>query len=55
MRNWDDQVSVFEAAVKNSPEKSCDVVIANAGIVGKDDVYLLEGLKALMNFVDFTE
>ncbi|KAL4734920.1 hypothetical protein BDV11DRAFT_208973 [Aspergillus similis] len=30
--NWDDQVRIFEAAVANSPSKSCDIVIANAGI-----------------------
>ncbi|OAG36492.1 hypothetical protein AYO21_09299 [Fonsecaea monophora] len=30
--NWDDQVRAFEAASKNSPYKSCDIVIANAGI-----------------------
>jgi NAD(P)-dependent dehydrogenase (short-subunit alcohol dehydrogenase family) len=41
--NWDDQVRAFEAAVKNSPHKSCDVVIANAGVVGQDDMFTLEG------------
>ncbi|KAF2020074.1 short chain dehydrogenase reductase [Aaosphaeria arxii CBS 175.79] len=39
---WEDQVSVFEAAVKNSPNQSCDIVIANAGIVGTDDLYSQE-------------
>ncbi|KAH7395530.1 short chain dehydrogenase/ reductase [Cadophora sp. MPI-SDFR-AT-0126] len=29
---WEDQVIMFEAAVTNSPHKSCDIVIANAGI-----------------------
>jgi NAD(P)-dependent dehydrogenase (short-subunit alcohol dehydrogenase family) len=43
VRSWDDQVSVFEAAVNNSPSNSCDIVIANAGIVGADDLYELEG------------
>ncbi|KAF2806029.1 short chain dehydrogenase reductase [Mytilinidion resinicola] len=42
VRNWDDQVRVFEAAVEASPHKSCDIVIANAGIVGKDDLYTLQ-------------
>ncbi|OAL34962.1 hypothetical protein AYO20_05677 [Fonsecaea nubica] len=41
--NWDDQVRVFEAASKNSPHKSCDIVIANAGIVGHDDMFTLQG------------
>lgn len=43
VRIWDDQVRVFEAAVQNSPHKSCDIVIANAGIVGQDDLYTLQG------------
>lgn len=43
VRNWADQVSVFEAAVQNSPSKSCDIVIANAGIVGADDLFTLQG------------
>ncbi|PGH10933.1 hypothetical protein AJ79_05179 [Helicocarpus griseus UAMH5409] len=30
--NWDEQVHMFEAAIANSPSKSCDIVIANAGI-----------------------
>jgi hypothetical protein len=34
---------MFEAAVSSSPHKSCDVVIANAGIVGADDLYQLQG------------
>jgi len=42
VRNWDDQVRMFEAAIKNSPNRSCDVVIANAGIVGVDDLYTLQ-------------
>lgn len=43
VRDWADQVSVFEAAVQNSPSKSCDIVIANAGIVGADDLFTLQG------------
>lgn len=43
VRNWDDQVRMFEAAVSSSPHKSCDIVIANAGIVGADDLYQLQG------------
>ena len=43
VRSWDDQVKVFEAAIRSSPYKSCDVVIANAGIVGVDDLYTFQG------------
>ncbi|TVY36533.1 5'-hydroxyaverantin dehydrogenase [Lachnellula subtilissima] len=42
VRSWDDQVALFDAAVKHSPHHSCDVVIANAGIVGADDLFKLE-------------
>ncbi|EXJ68958.1 uncharacterized protein A1O5_07890 [Cladophialophora psammophila CBS 110553] len=31
-RSWDDQVRMFEAAISKSPEKSVDIVIANAGV-----------------------
>jgi len=36
---------MFEAAIKNSPHKSCDIVIANAGIsrASGDDLWLLDG------------
>jgi hypothetical protein len=36
-------VAVFEAAVSSSPSKSVDVVIANAGVVGADDLFKLQG------------
>lgn len=36
-------MAVFEAAVTNSPSQSVDIVIANAGIIGKDDLYTLQG------------
>ncbi|KAM0187501.1 hypothetical protein ACHAPI_011136 [Fusarium lateritium] len=42
VRVWDDQVVVFEAAVQNSPSKSCDIVVANAGVIGKDDLFSLD-------------
>lgn len=32
IRNWDHQVSMFEAAISSSPHRSCDIVIANAGL-----------------------
>jgi len=41
--NWDQQVEAFEAAMKNSPQKSCDIVIANAGILVPDGVFALQG------------
>ena len=37
--SWSDQVSMFKEAVQNSPAKSCDVVVANAGIAGFDPVF----------------
>ncbi|WEW61726.1 hypothetical protein PRK78_007220 [Emydomyces testavorans] len=36
VRSWEDQVRLFEAAISSSPSKSCDIVIANAGILGPD-------------------
>ena len=41
--DWDQLVQAFETAIKNSPNKSLDVVIANAGIVGQDDMFTLDG------------
>jgi NAD(P)-dependent dehydrogenase (short-subunit alcohol dehydrogenase family) len=43
--SWDEQVSVFEAAIANSPSRSCDVVIANAGIsrASGDSLWPLDG------------
>lgn len=46
VRVWEDQVSVFEAAVQRSPSKSCDIVVANAGVIGADDLFTLQGLVA---------
>ncbi|EFX06215.1 short chain dehydrogenase reductase [Grosmannia clavigera kw1407] len=42
VRSWDDQVAVFEGAIAASPEHSVDVVVANAGIVGADDMFTLD-------------
>ncbi|KAJ5261439.1 hypothetical protein N7478_012034 [Penicillium angulare] len=41
---WEDQVTVFEAAIENSPCRSCDIVIANAGIsrASGDDLWPLD-------------
>jgi NAD(P)-dependent dehydrogenase (short-subunit alcohol dehydrogenase family) len=41
--DWDQLVQAFEAATQNSPNKVLDVVIANAGIVGLDEMFTLEG------------
>jgi NAD(P)-dependent dehydrogenase (short-subunit alcohol dehydrogenase family) len=45
IRDWDDQVKLFEAAKANSPHKSVDVVIANAGISRSsgDSLWALDG------------
>ncbi|KIW15898.1 hypothetical protein PV08_05948 [Exophiala spinifera] len=40
--SWDDQVAMFKLAVANSPAKSCDIVVANAGITGPDEIFALE-------------
>ncbi|KAJ5718368.1 hypothetical protein N7488_004014 [Penicillium malachiteum] len=42
--SWEDQVALFEAALANSPHKSCDIVIANAGIsrASGDDLWPLD-------------
>ncbi|CAI7633343.1 unnamed protein product [Penicillium glandicola] len=44
--SWDDQVQMFEAAIANSPHKSCDIVIANAGIsrASGDDLWPLDDI-----------
>lgn len=39
VRSWQDQVNVFKQAIGNSPSKSVDIVIANAGISGADQVF----------------
>lgn len=36
VRVWTDQLAAFKAAKENSPCKSIDIVIANAGIAGYD-------------------
>ncbi|KAM5350787.1 hypothetical protein ACJ41O_007292 [Fusarium nematophilum] len=44
VRDWDQQVALFRAALESSPHKSIDVVIANAGIVGADDLNTQQGV-----------
>ncbi|OJD27474.1 hypothetical protein ACJ73_01132 [Blastomyces percursus] len=39
VRSWEEQLCLFEAAVTHSPNKSCDIVIANAGIPGPDGLF----------------
>ncbi len=43
---WEDQVRMFDTAITNSPSKSCDVVIANAGISRSsgDSLWKLDGV-----------
>ncbi|KAF5014289.1 hypothetical protein F66182_14783, partial [Fusarium sp. NRRL 66182] len=36
---WEDQVRLFTTALTQSPSKSLDVVVSNAGISGKDPVW----------------
>jgi hypothetical protein len=42
-RVWEDQVEMFKQAMANSPAKSCDIVVANAGVTGPDPLFSLEG------------
>jgi NAD(P)-dependent dehydrogenase (short-subunit alcohol dehydrogenase family) len=42
VRNWDDQVAMFKTAIQRSPNHSCDIVIANAGVVGDDQMFRVE-------------
>lgn len=51
VRSWDDQVRVFESAILESPSNSCDIVVANAGIVGVDDLYKLDGIIVVYRLV----
>jgi NAD(P)-dependent dehydrogenase (short-subunit alcohol dehydrogenase family) len=41
--SWSDQAAMFKAAIEGSPNKSCDVVVANAGVSGPDPVYNVSG------------
>lgn len=44
IRSWTDQVAMFDTAVALSPHKSCDIVIANAGLSrsGGDSLWRLD-------------
>ncbi|EME86063.1 uncharacterized protein MYCFIDRAFT_40006 [Pseudocercospora fijiensis CIRAD86] len=37
---WPDQLALFKTALQNSPSKTIDIVVANAGIATTDDVFL---------------
>lgn len=45
LRDWDEQIKMFETAKNSSPSKSVDVVIANAGISRSsgDSLWELDG------------
>lgn len=45
IRSWEDQIRLFETAKSQSPHKSVDVVIANAGISRSsgDSLWKLDG------------
>jgi NAD(P)-dependent dehydrogenase (short-subunit alcohol dehydrogenase family) len=42
VRSWADQAAAFKKARENSPNKSIDIVVANAGVAGMDPVFALE-------------
>ena len=42
VNEWDDQVATFVAAMKNSPKKCIDIVVASAGILKVDDMLALQ-------------
>jgi NAD(P)-dependent dehydrogenase (short-subunit alcohol dehydrogenase family) len=50
--SWKDQLHMFKQAVAKSPDKSCDIVIANAGVSGPDELYALEGLMSSMTVIE---
>jgi len=41
--SWDDQLRMFKRAINDSPSKTVDIVIANAGISGPDELFNIEG------------
>jgi NAD(P)-dependent dehydrogenase (short-subunit alcohol dehydrogenase family) len=44
-RDWDEQVDLFKKAKTSSPAKSVDIVIANAGVSGPDEIFASSGLE----------
>ena len=53
--SWNDQLHMFKQAVAKSPGKSCDIVIANAGVSGADELFALEGFMSSVTVVDTIE
>ncbi|KIV80884.1 hypothetical protein PV11_08351 [Exophiala sideris] len=43
---WGDQLNMFKRAMAEFPGKSCDIVVANAGITGPDEIFALEDVAA---------
>lgn len=37
--DWQDQLRMFKTALESSPSRTIDIVIANAGVSGQDDVF----------------
>lgn len=37
-------MAMFKAAVSKSPQNSCDIVVANAGIGGPDQFFVSDGM-----------
>ncbi|KAK4893569.1 hypothetical protein LTR27_008036 [Elasticomyces elasticus] len=37
--SWQDQLKLFKTAIERSPSKGVDIVLANAGISGQDDIF----------------
>lgn len=42
VREWKEQLDLFENAVNSSPSRSVDIVIANAGLGGAGDPMMVE-------------
>lgn len=55
VRQWKEQVEVFKAALANSPHKSVDIVISNAGISGEDPLYTLGMSFLLLLYLSWIE
>ncbi|KAF1346507.1 hypothetical protein BDV97DRAFT_357205 [Delphinella strobiligena] len=40
--SWTDQLAMFKLAIAHSPHRSCDIVCANAGIIGEDGLWIAD-------------
>jgi NAD(P)-dependent dehydrogenase (short-subunit alcohol dehydrogenase family) len=54
VRAWKDQLTLFETAMSSSPNKSVDIVIANAGLGGAGDAMMVEDGEGLFLFYQTT-